>query len=120
MEGRLACQCPWRAVARCPGPCAADGIELAVEGDASAELCPTDSVAQFADRSLRKSAQDMSAGDQSACEGEAYVCSSLRVLACDERRVIGTCSLGCAELSVDAHVALSDDTVLSLMCAHTR
>jgi hypothetical protein len=121
-EGRVACQCPWSVVSRCPGPCAADGIELAVEGDASTQLCPVADVAQFAHRTLRNSAQATTPRDQADCEGQAYVCSSSRVLACGEGRVrvIGTCSLACAELSVDAHVVLSDDTVLSLMCVHTH
>jgi hypothetical protein len=119
-EGRAACQCPWSAVSRCPGPCAADGIELAVDGDASTQLCPAEDVAQFAQRALCNSAQGSLSSDPPDCEGESYVCSSSRVVACADRRVLGTCSIACAELSVDAHVALSDDTVLSLLCAHQR
>jgi hypothetical protein len=85
-----ACRCPWDRAADCPGPCAADGVEVVVERSAAAQLCAPQDGPSFV---LPSRAPLPSPGP---CEeGDRFECSSGSVVECASNSIAGTCLRGC-------------------------
>jgi hypothetical protein len=99
-------------------------VELVVPADvAGFQLCAPGEKADGSRPFARPAGEPTpSEAERAACEGEAYVCLSSRVVACGAGRIAGVCIEGCAkdvELGSEgvALVHLSDEQALALFCA---
>jgi hypothetical protein len=84
------CQCPWDRAVDCPGPCAADGVEVTVERDAAAQLCAPNGGASFV-----VPAAVPRPGATPCDEGDRFECSGSAVVECASNAIVGTCLRGC-------------------------
>jgi hypothetical protein len=85
-----ACRCPWDHATDCPGPCAADGVEVVVERDAAAQLCSPQGGWPFVLPS-----QVPRTSPVPCEEGDRYECSGSAVIECVSNTIVGTCLRGC-------------------------
>ncbi len=110
------CSCPWEAVAACPGGCAADGVELAVErGRAAGQLCaPGRDGGVFA----VAPAAALDAAETPCDEGDRYLCAAGRVVECASRAPVGQCLRGCfAEGTSIDNDGVSREAAFAILCS---
>jgi hypothetical protein len=85
-----ACRCPWDRAADCPGPCAADGVEVVVDRDAAAQLC-----APHGGRSFVLPSPVPVPSPAPCEEGDRFECTGDSVVECAANTIAGTCLHGC-------------------------
>jgi hypothetical protein len=108
-----ACACPWEALPACPAGCAADGVEVVVDGPrARTQLC-----APGPDAGVFVAAAPPDAGEE-CDEGDRYLCAGGQVIECAPRIVVGQCVRGCfTEKASIGDDGVSREAAFAILCS---
>jgi hypothetical protein len=114
-----ACECPWERAADCAGGCAAEGVEVVVDGaHAASQLCAPGGAAADGGVFATSLVAAPDASETPCDEGDRYRCAGGRVVDCASTVAVGRCVRGCfAEGTSIDDDGVSREAAFAILCS---